>query len=233
MGQTMEKVRILLMFEDRALFSVSLARFLESVRDFEIAGESSTTDGALEILAGTHVDVVLLACDTEQQHGWDFMTRSRESGYQGRFLIVTAAASPQLIAAALKLGASGVFLQSEAPDRLVQAIRLVADGETWLDPKIIQRMAELLADRMPKASRVVSTQTLEDREQTVLTGILEGLTNRKIGLGMGLSEASVKNIVQRLFGKAGVKTRSQLVRAALDGEWLVSGRATKGNGCAP
>jgi DNA-binding NarL/FixJ family response regulator len=48
-------------------------------------------------------------------------------------------------------------------------------------------------------------------------GILEGLTNRKIGGNMGLAESSVKNIVQRLFGKAGVKTRGQLVRVALEG----------------
>ena len=46
---------------------------------------------------------------------------------------------------------------------------------------------------------------------------VNGLTNKKIGTNMGLSESSVKNIVQRLFGKAGVKTRSQLVRVALEG----------------
>ena len=51
----------------------------------------------------------------------------------------------------------------------------------------------------------------------MLLGILGGLTNRKIGDNMGLTESSVKNVVQQLFRKAGVKTRSQLVRVALEG----------------
>ncbi len=220
MSQPTEKVRILLQFEDHALFRLSLARFLESIDDFEIAGESSTAANALEILGASPVDVVLLECDSEMQRGCDFIASAREAGYRGRFLIVAAASSPRLIATVLRLGASGVFLQSEAPDRLAQAIRLVANGEIWIDPKIIQSMAEQLIDRPARNSRPVSQQVLEEREQTVLLGILEGLTNRKIGLGMGLSEASVKNIVQRLFGKAGVKTRSQLVRVALDGAWV-------------
>jgi DNA-binding NarL/FixJ family response regulator len=82
-----------------------------------------------------------------------------------------------------RVGASGIFLKSEPPDRLVQAIRLVRDGGIWV----------------------------------VLMGIVGGLSNRKIGENMGLLESSVKNFVQHLFSKAGVRTRSQLVRAALEG----------------
>ncbi|HUA59893.1 MAG TPA: response regulator transcription factor [Verrucomicrobiae bacterium] len=232
MGQLMEKIRILLLFEDHALFRASLARLLGSVPEFEITGESSTANGALETLAGSSVDVILLECDSEGQGDCEFMTAARQAGYRGRFLIVAASATPRLIASSLRLGTSGVFLQSEAPERLVQAIKLVANGETWIDPKIIQEMAEQLIERHGRSGRLASTRALEDRENTVLLGILEGLTNKKIGIGMGLSEASVKNIVQRLFGKAGVKTRAQLVRAALDGTWVseqvVSGNAAKG-----
>jgi DNA-binding CsgD family transcriptional regulator len=74
-----------------------------------------------------------------------------------------------------------------------------------------------LIDRYSRFDEQGSTGCLEDRERNVLLGILGGLTNKKIGTNMGLSESSVKNIVQRLFGKAGVKTRSQLVRVALEG----------------
>src|SRR5260370_40415524 len=78
-------------------------------------------------------------------------------------------------------------------------------------------LAEQLIERYPPFEDRGSTATLEDRERHVLLGMLGGLTNKKIGANMGLSESSVKNIVQRLFGKAGVKTRSQLVRVALEG----------------
>ena len=98
----------------------------------------------------------------------------------------------------------------------MRAIRLVANGEVWVDPKIIQMIAEQLIDRYPQFEDQESTGVLEDRERNVLLGILGGLTNKKIGSNMGLSESAVKNIVQRLFVKAGVKTRSQLVRVALE-----------------
>ena len=71
----------------------------------------------------------------------------------------------------------------------------------------------------------------------MLTGILQGLTNKKIGENMGLSESSVKNSVQRLFGKTGVKRRSQLVKVALEGslgaaETLLTRQSSSGVGAA-
>jgi len=99
----------------------------------------------------------------------------------------------------------------------VQAIRLVASGEVWLDQKIVRMLADQLVDRYSPFEGREPDHLLDDRERNVLLGILAGLTNKKIGLNLGLSESSVKNVVQRLFGKAGVKTRSQLVRVALEG----------------
>jgi DNA-binding NarL/FixJ family response regulator len=132
-------------------------------------------------------------------------------------LIVAGAADARSSALALKLGASGIFLKSEAPDRLVQAIRLVAKGDVWVDPKVIQLLADQLIDGYPPVGDQRVDDPLENRERKVLMGILGGLTNKKIGDHLGLSESSVKNLVQRLFTKAGVKTRSQLVRVALEG----------------
>jgi DNA-binding NarL/FixJ family response regulator len=110
-------------------------------------------------------------------------------------------------AVALKLGAAGVFLKSEAPERLIQAIRLVANGQAWVDQGVIQ----LLASQYDRRSGGLLT----NREQKVLFGILGGLTNKRIGDSVGLSESSVKGVVQQLFSKAGVRRRSQLVRVAL------------------
>jgi len=230
MSELTDKYRIVLFFEDHTLFRVSLARFLASVPSFEIAGEASTVNGALEILKGSAVDVVLIECDADLEGGRGFMAEARAAGYGGRYLIVAAAAGPKLIAEALRSGASGIFPESEDPDRLVQAIQHVAGGETWVDPTIIQKMAEQLIDRPAPRNQSLTADVLEAREQTVLAGVLDGLTNKKIGVRMGLSEASVKNIVQRLFGKAGVKSRSQLVRVALDRSWAGQVERTVGAG---
>jgi len=163
------------------------------------------------------VDVVLLDFEIGTEHSNDFISAALQSGYQGRFLIVAAALDVRKSAIALKLGASGVFLKSEAPERLVQAIKLVADGGAWVDPKVIQLLADQLLDRYSHLGSEGPGKPLDDRERNVILGILGGLSNRKIGANMGISESSVKNIVQQLFSKASVRTRSQLVRVALEG----------------
>jgi DNA-binding NarL/FixJ family response regulator len=118
----------------------------------------------------------------------------------------------------LKAGASGIFLKSEPPESLLKAIHVVTEGGMWLDQRVIQPLAEHLIKQYaaPSNSEPIGKR-LDAREQSVLLGVVRGLTNRKIGLSLGMSESQVKNIIQRLFSKSGVNTRSQLVRLALEG----------------
>ena len=211
-----KRVRLLLL-DNHALFRASLARVLASEDGFEVVGECSSVAQACEILQRSNADIVLLDFDLGMESGNEFISAARRAGYEGRFLIVSAGAEPKLTAIALQLGASGIFLKSETPDRLIRAIQLVASGEFWVDPKVIQMLAEQLVDQYQPVDLQRSTGALGDRERNVLLGILGGLTNKRIGLKMGISESSVKNVVQRLFNHAGVKTRSQLVRVALEG----------------
>jgi len=207
----------LVLLDDHGLFRASLGRLLASEPDFEVAGECATSADALEVLKNLDVDIVLLDFGVGTEHGTDFISAAQQAGYQGRFLIVAGSADVRSSAIALKLGASGIFLKSETPDRLLQAIRLVGSGGIWIDQKFVQVLADRLVDRYSAFEYERSGGPLEDRERKVLLGILGGLTNRKIGEEMGLSESAVKNVVQQLFGRAGVRTRSQLVRAALEG----------------
>jgi len=212
------EVRIrLLLFDEYGLSRASLGRWLASEPDFEVAGECGTSAEALEVLSKSTVNVVLLDFDVGTEHWNDFISAARQAGYQGRFLIVTGSPDVRNSAIALQLGASGIFLKSEAPDRLVQAIRLVGSGGIWVDQTIIHLLADRLVNQQAGPEDPKFNGLWEDRERNVLQGIMEGLSNRKIGDNMGLSESSVKNIVQRLFGKTRVKTRSQLVRVALEG----------------
>jgi DNA-binding NarL/FixJ family response regulator len=190
---------------------------LTSENDLEVVGECGSSAEALEILKGSAVDVVLLDFNFGTEHVNDFISAARKAGYQGRFLVVTWSADVRNSAMALKLGASGIFPKSETPQHLLQAIRLVGNGGVWVEQGIIQRLAGQLVDRHPRVEDQRSGGALEDRERNVLIGIMGGLTNRTIWDRIGLSESNVKNVVQRLFGRAGVKRRSQLVRAALEG----------------
>lgn len=214
----MEERRVrLVILDQHGLLRASLARLLASESDLEVAGECGTCAEALEVLRSSTVDVILLDFEIGAEHGCDFMSAAAQAGYQGRFLILAGSVDVRTAAITLKLGASGIFLKSEPPDRLVQAIRLVRDGGIWVDQRIIQLLADQSINPQPHPQDLKASGSLEDRERKVLTGIVGGLSNRKIGENIGLSESRVKNLVQHLFSKAGVRTRSQLVRAALEG----------------
>jgi len=215
--KTQEPRTRLVLLDDHGLFRESLGRLLASEPDLEVAGECGSSAEALDVLKRSTVDVVLLEFHVGTEPAGDFISAARQAGYRGRFLIVAGSPDVRKSVFALKLGASGVFLKSETPGRLVHAIKLVGDGGIWIDQKIIQLLADQLTNSYSRLEDHGSIGPLKDRERNVLLGILGGLTNQKIGGTMGLSESSVKNIVQRLFRKAGVKTRSQLVRAALEG----------------
>jgi DNA-binding NarL/FixJ family response regulator len=212
----------LALLDDHELFREGLAHLLASEPDFEVVGQCATCPEALELLGGKAVDLVLMELKIGTERSDEVISAARRAGYQGKFLLVTAGIDPARSAAALKLGASGIFLKSTSSTRLVQAIRLVASGEAWVDHRVIR----LIADRYPQHedNRLGG---LTKREQIVLKGLLDGLTNKKIGRQAGVSESSIKATLQQLFDKAGVRTRSQLVRAVLDGS-LSAGVAAPG-----
>ena len=218
MNEATEADRIrLILLDDQALFRASLASLLALQPGLEVVAECGTSAEAMEILTASRIDVVLLDFDRAMKGDDGFISSARRHGYQGRFLIVAGAADARNSALAIKLGASGIFLKSEAPVRLVQAIKLVADGAVWFDQRTIQILADQSIGPLSHPDGPKSASVLSDRERKVLLGILGGLTNKKIGNNLGLSEGTVKASVQQLFHKTGVRTRSQLVRAALEG----------------
>jgi DNA-binding NarL/FixJ family response regulator len=198
----------LVLLDDHLLFRESLARLLASERDFELVGECTTPSEALKSLEGSGVDVILVDIAIAKE----FIPSARKARYSGKSLVLAREIDATGSAIVLKSGASGIFLDSDSSARLVQAIRLVANGEALVDQKVIQ----LLADRYPDYE-ARWWGNLTPRERTVLNGVVDGLSNRKIANQIGVSESSIKATLQQLFSKAGVRTRSQLVRIALEG----------------
>ena len=208
----------LLLLDDQALLRASLAHFLSSLPDLAVVGECGEPDEALKMLAATSVDVVLLDFSHAMDERGGLISTAYRGGFAGHFLVVAESADAKSSAVAIRLGASGIFLKSEALHRLVLAIKVVAAGGVWLEPRIVRLLAEESVGRIHALQGAeVFPNLLTEREQKVLLGILGGLTNRKIGQNLGLSESSVKTAVQQLFFRTGVRTRSQLVRVALEG----------------
>jgi DNA-binding NarL/FixJ family response regulator len=126
--------------------------------------------------------------------------------------MVTAGMNAKEASSVLQLGASGIFLKHDSPGALVKAIRSVAGGEVWVDQRVIQNMAAAVQ----QAESHGGGKSLTEREQYVLQRIFEGLTNKEIAAKLGVTESAVKATLQQLFQKTGVRTRSQLVRIALE-----------------
>jgi DNA-binding NarL/FixJ family response regulator len=209
MGQP---IRILLV-DDHGLFRESLSRLLQAEPDLEIVGNCSNVAEALASLDREHVDLVLLDFDLGEQEGSLFLDTAKSKGFDGRVLMVTAGMSDAGTLRALESGASGIFLKHSPPAQLIGAIYKVMAGEMWLDPKAVR---SLVAGASGRTEEHRTSQPLTERERAVLKGVFEGHTNKEIAAGLEISEGSVKAVMQQLFDKTGVRTRSQLVRIALE-----------------
>ncbi len=207
----MQTIRLLLL-DDHILFREGLSRLLVSEPDFETVAQCGAPAEALDILSRSVVDIVLLDFDLEDDTGTRFIRAARAAGYRGKILMVTAGMSGLDVALAWKLGISGIFLKHNSPATLLEAIRTVAAGGVWTDQKAVPP-ASPHAPAQPRADHGAH---LTPREQQVLRSVLEGMTNKEIAYQVGVSLSSVKATLQHLFEKAGVRTRSQLVRIALE-----------------
>ena len=208
----MSRTRLLLV-DDHLLFREGVGRLLASEPDFEVVGNCGTSADALEILHHTLIDLILLDFDIGKDHGAQFISNARRGGYVGKILMVTAGMTAKESSLALKLGASGIFLKHNSPGSLAKAIRLVMAGEMWVDQKVIQ----LMVDEVQQTEEATPGPLLTEREQQVLQGVFEGLANKEIAARLGVTESAVKACLQQLFQKTQVRTRSQLVRIALEG----------------
>jgi DNA-binding NarL/FixJ family response regulator len=206
----MQRIKLLLL-DDHVLFREGLRRLLVSEPEFETVAECGTPRDALDALSRLPVDVVLLDFDLEDDVGTRFISAASAAGYKGKILMVTAGMSPLDVTVARKLGISGIFLKHNPPNTLLEAIRTVAQGGTWTDPKIAPQGTTSGTGR----SNAVALH-LTPREQKVLRCVFEGLTNKEMAYELGVSQSSVKATLQHLFDKMKVRTRGQLVRIAIE-----------------
>ncbi len=206
--------------DDHSLFRDSLSRLLQTEPGFRIVGSCATLAEAWPVITATEPDIILLDYDLGEEQGATALDELHHRGFQGRVLMVTAGMSDAATVRVLESGSQGIFLKHSSPAQLVEAIRRVMAGEPWLDPRA---MRSLIAGAAHKSTEQRGPQALTARERFVLQGVFEGLTNKEIAAQLQVSEGSVKAVMQQLFDKTGVRTRSQLVRIALEKraeDWL-------------
>ena len=198
-------IRILLI-DDHVLFREGVGRLLQAEPDFEVVGSCDTLEQAAALLRDHPVDVLLLDYDLGVRKGSELL-RQLGSDYKGRVLVLTAGVSGSQARELVQLGASGIFLKHHSPALLAQSIRQIYAGGTYMDD------AQLRALLAPPEDR---TSGFTEREKLVLRYVVEGQSNKEIASSISTSESTVKAVLQSLFDKTGVRSRSQLVRIALE-----------------
>ena len=212
MSKTDQKSIRLLLIDDHALFRESVARLLQSEPGFEVVAHCGSGTEALEIIESSReIDIVLLDLDLGQERGADFLDRLRNMHFGGKVLLVTADVSDKEIPSLIRKGISGVFMKHGSPTLLVQGIRETMEGKALFGQDQLRRALERIETPGPDRR-----SKLTERERQVLSFVFEGLANKQIADRLQTSETAVKASLQQLFAKTGVRTRSQLVRVALE-----------------
>ena len=196
-------IRILVV-EDQALFRESLSHLFGLQQDMEVAGQCSGPEEALRALKQLQVDVLIAS----GRLGPQFVSAARQDGGAPAIVVITDEVEPDKSLAALHFGARAILSRYTSSETLTRAIRVVASGGAWLDQQTVELLAS--AARAP-----IREQAMSEREERILHGISEGLTNRRIGEGLGISEGAVKASLHRLYTRTQARTRAQLLRIML------------------
>ena len=214
-------IRILLV-DDHTLFREGLRRMLDGEPGMQVCGDfASAADAEKALVAGLRFDVALIDYELAGAgetfaDGLDLVAAIRQAHPDAHSLVVTAGLElADLLRAVQELGA-GIFLKTEPLAELMLAIRRTARGERWISSGAAM---ELLSGQATQATQLPAGRVaLSKRESAVLRCVLEGLTNKEIGAQLDLSESAVKAVLQKLFEKTGVRSRSQLVRFAIESQ---------------
>ncbi|WP_250030744.1 response regulator [Paractinoplanes maris] len=203
----MSPVRVLIV-DDQALFREALGVLLSAYADLEVAGEAGNGDEAVRRAAELAPDVVLMDLRMPVLDGVAATRRLRDEHPAVRVIALTTFDDDADVFAALRAGAVGYLLKDVSSERLVEAVRAAARGESVLQPsvaaKVVARIAQLpdLPVREPEVP-------LSERERAVLRLVARGRSNREIAGALFLAEGTVKNHVTTILGKLGVRDRTQ------------------------
>lgn len=197
----------LLLVDDHAVVRLGLAALFATTPHLSVVGQASTAAEAMVEARRTHPDVVIMDVRLPDGNGIDVCRGIRAERPDTRVVMLTSFADDEAVVGSVLAGASGYLLKSTEPDRLIEAIELVARGESLLDPQVTGAVLDRLrrgpsADADPLAA-------LSEQERRIVPLIAEGKTNRDIASVLHLSEHTVKAYVSGILRKLRLSRRAQ------------------------
>lgn len=221
---THKKIRVLLV-DDQNLFVESLRNVLETrAEDLEVVDVALNGEAALDIVSQLLPDIVIMDIRMPVMGGVECTKLIKGKYPQIKVLMLTNFDDDQDVVQALRLGASGYLLKDMSPAELIVAIRAAFAGEVLISPQLAVRLAQKLSVIPNPGEEAGQTtgakpswlQKLRNRERDVLMLLADGYSNEEIAKRLYLGEQTVKNHVSAIYGKLGVKNRTQAVRTVIE-----------------
>jgi DNA-binding NarL/FixJ family response regulator len=204
-------IRVLIA-DDQPLMRAAFEMTLRPEGDIEVVGEAANGREAIEQARLLHPDVTLMDIRMPELDGVEATRILASEGEPTRILILTTFDIDEYVLDALRAGASGFLLKDIRADELVQAIRVIADGETLLAPSVTRRLLEtFIAPRPRGPEQARELDALTRTERTVLTLIGRGRSNREIAAELFIADTTVRTHVRHIFEKLDLRDRVQAV----------------------
>ncbi|MBA2723997.1 MAG: response regulator transcription factor [Methylibium sp.] len=207
----MSRLRLLIA-DDHAILRFGLRRLLGEMAEVDAIGEAENGARVQQLLREEHWDVLVLDLDMPGQNVLDVLKRAKLDHPDLSVLILSMYPEEQFAMRALKAGAAGYLNKQSAPEQLITAVRLVANGGTYISAAL----AGALARNLSAKPLDTINEVLSDREFTVLRGIANGHTVSQIAQTLNLSAKTVSTYRTRLLTKLGVRSNVELARYAAE-----------------
>ena len=207
-----------LVVDDEALVRAGLRALVSSAPDLEVVGEASHGADAVRQARALRPDVVLMDLRMPVMDGLEATRYLVRDPGGPRVLVVTTFDHDEHVFQALRAGASGFVLKDTPPEQLLDAIRVVAAGESLLAPSVTTRLVAAFVQQVPVETPRGSTpiEGLTEREREVLVLVARGMSNAEIAAALVLGVTTVKTHVSRLLTKLDARDRAQHVVVAYE-----------------
>ena len=212
-----QKIRVLLV-DDHPVMRAGVKTLLSAESDFDVVAEAGDGLTAVSLARSVLPDVVVMDVSLPQLGGTEATKRILAADPSLRVLALSAHEEAAFARVLLDAGAVGYALKRSACDELVRAIRIVASGDTYVDPSLTGALMGVGQRRhSPGQMPAVS---LSEREAEVIRLIAEGHTSKEMAQSLGLSPRTLETYKARAMSKLNLRTRAELIRYALRSGWL-------------
>jgi two-component system response regulator NreC len=212
------KLRILLA-EDHKTVREGIKLLINNQPDMEVVGEADNGEAVIELSRKLDPDLVLMDISMPRLNGLKATKKLKEICGKVRILTLTRHTDDGYIRQLIKAGASGYVLKQSAPSELINAIRVVASGKSYLDPTLTQNVVNNYAGSA-QALRGIGTSTLSAREIEILRLIAWGYSNKEIAGRLDLSVKTIEAHKANAMKKMNMNSRIDIVRFAILQGWL-------------